>query len=209
MSHSSRLADDLSYIRDLAEAGQNAPLLGGRFLAMWGALATLGYGGHFLIATGVTDFGLGPMAYLAWWLGLGVIGGVGQYLLVKGSADKPGNASAGNRVQGVLWMTAGVFLGVYFTGLIARILITGAGMEGFYWSVPMVLGIYGIGQYVTGEISDQKVLKFAGIAAFAGVMAAVFLTGAEYIWLVGAVSAFLAVCVPGVLMARAEPSGTV
>lgn len=209
MSQPPSLADDLSYIRDLAEAGQNAPLLGGRFLAMWGALVTLGYGGHFLFASGITDFGLGQMAYLAWWLGLGVIGGVGQYLLVKGTADKPGSASAGNRVQGVLWMTAGVFLGVYFTGLIARMLITGTGTEGFYWSVPMVLGIYGIGQYVTGVISAQKALKFAGIAAFAGVMAAVFLTGTEYIWLVGAVSAFLAVCVPGVLMARAEPSETV
>ena len=34
MSHSS-LTDDLSYLRDMAEAGQNAPLLGGRFLSWW------------------------------------------------------------------------------------------------------------------------------------------------------------------------------
>lgn len=208
MNRSSRLADDLSYIRDLAEAGQNAPLLGGRFLAMWGALATIGYGGHFLIATGVTDFGLGPMAYLGWWIGLGVVGGVGQYLLVKGAAGKPGRASAGNQVQAVLWMTAGVFLSIYFTVLIARMLIAGTGTEGFYWSVPMVLGIYGIGQYVTGVISDRKALKLAGVAAFAGVIAAVFLTGTEYIWLAGAASALLAVCIPGLLMARDEPSRT-
>ena len=35
------LTDDLAYVRDLAEAGQKAPLLGGRFLILWGALTTL------------------------------------------------------------------------------------------------------------------------------------------------------------------------
>lgn len=30
------LKDDLAYVRDLAEAGQQAPLLGGRFLVFWG-----------------------------------------------------------------------------------------------------------------------------------------------------------------------------
>lgn len=209
MSQSSNLADDLSYIRDLAEAGQNAPLLGGRFLAMWGGLVTLGYGGHFLFASGITDFGLGHMSYLAWWFALGVIGAIGQWLLVSRLGDKPGQASAGNRIQGVLWTTAGAFLGVYFSALIIRMLTTGTGTEGFYWSVPMVLGLYGIGQYVTGAISGQRALKFAGIAAFAGVLAATFLTGTEYIWLVGAGSVFLAVCVPGIWMMRAEPSETV
>ncbi len=207
MTRTPSLADDLNYIRDLAEAGQNAPLLGGRFLAMWGGLVSLAYLGHFLIATGTVQ--LGGMAYLYLWIAFGVLGGIGQFLLVSGVRGKAGQASAGNRVQGVLWTTSGMFLSVYFLGLIARMLLTGEGVEGFYWSVPMVLGLYGIGQFVTGEISGQPALKFAGIAAFAGVLAAVFLTGTEYIWLVGAVSAFLAVCVPGLLLMRAEPSETV
>lgn len=207
MTRSPSLAEDLSYIRDLAEAGQNAPLLGGRFLAMWGGLVSLAYLGHFLITTGAVR--LGGEAYLYLWIAFGVLGGIGQYLLVSGARGKPGQASAANRVQAVLWTTSGMFLSVYFLGLIARLLLTGEGVEGFYWSVPMVLGLYGIGQFVTGAISGQGALKFAGIAAFAGVLAAVFLTGTEYIWLVGAASAFLAVCVPGLLMMRAEPSETV
>lgn len=207
MNRTPSLADDLNYIRDLAEAGQKAPLLGGRFLAMWGGLVSLAYLGHFLIATGAVQ--LGGMAFLYLWIAFGLLGGIGQFLLVSGVRGKAGQASAGNRVQAVLWTTSGIFLSVYFLGLIARMLLTGEGVEGFYWSVPMVLGLYGIGQFVTGEISGQPALKLAGIAAFAGVLAAVFLTGTEYIWLVGAVSAFLAVCVPGLLMMRAEPSETV
>lgn len=207
MTRTPSFAEDLNYIRDLAEAGQNAPLLGGRFLAMWGGLVTLAYLGHYLIATGM--IAQGGAAYLYLWIVFGLAGSIGQFLLVSASRGKPGQASAGNRVQAVLWMTSGMFLFVYFVGLIVRMLITGEGVEGFYWSVPMVLGLYGIGQFVTGAISGQGALKFAGIAAFAGVLAAVFLTGTEYIWLVGSAAAFLAVCVPGILMMRAEPSETV
>ncbi len=207
MNRPSNLTDELSYIRDLAEAGQNAPLLGGRFLAMWGGLVALAYSGHFLITTGA--FGLEPSAYMFVWGGFAVVGGLGQFLLQRGAEKKPGQSSAANRVQGVLWTTAGFLMFAYFASLIARMILTGTGTEGFYWSVPMVLGLYGIGQFVTGEISGQSALKFAGLAAFAGVIAAVFMTGTEYIWLVGSVSAFVAVCLPGFMMMRAEPSETV
>lgn len=201
------LSSDLAYVRDLAEAGQNAPLLGGRFLVMWGGLVTLAYTGHYLIATDA--FGLPSFSYLVLWLGFGLVGGIGQYLLVAAMRDKPGGASTGNRIQSVLWTTSGFFLFVYFVGLMTRVFFTGEGIEGFYWSVPMVLGLYGIGQFVTGAMTGSVALKFAGIAAFAGVLAATFLTGTEYIWLVGAASAFAAVFVPGLLMMRAEPSETV
>lgn len=207
MTRAVSLSSDLAYLRDLAEAGENAPLLGGPFLAMWGGLVSLAYAAHFAVSQGL--FGLEPSAYWVVWAIFGVVGGIGQFLLVKGQREKPGRASAGNRVQAMLWMTAGLFMFVYFAGLIARLAMTGDGIEGFYWSVPMVLGIYGIGQFVTGAISGQTALKFAGIAAFAGVLAAVFLTGTEYIWLVGSASAFAAVCVPGLMMMRAEPAETV
>ncbi len=201
------LSSDMAYVRDLAEAGQNAPLLGGRFLAMWGGLVSIAYACHFLIATG--SFGLSPSAYWILWLGMVLVGGAGQFLLVSVMRGKPGGASTGNRVQSVLWTTSGFFLFVYFVGLMARVFFTGEGIEGFYWSVPMVLGLYGIGQFVTGAMTGSAALKFAGVAAFAGVLAATFLTGTEYIWLVGAASAFAAVFVPGLLMMRAEPSETV
>lgn len=201
------LSSDLAYVRDLAEAGGNAPLLGGRFLALWGGLVTLAYTGHYLIATGA--FGLPSFSYLALWLSMGVAGGIGQFLLEPSVRGKPGGSSAGNRVQNVLWTTAGLFFFVYFAGLMARVFLTGEGVEGFYWSVPMVLGLYGIGQFVTGAMTGSRALRFAGIAAFAGVLAATFLTGSEYIWLVGAATAFLAVFIPGLMMMRAEPSETV
>jgi hypothetical protein len=139
MASARNLSEDLTCIRDLAEAGQNAPLLGGLFLAMWGGLVTLAHTGHDLIATGA--FGVAPFSCLVLWLSTGLLGGIGQF--------------------------------------------------------------------VTGAMTGSAALQLAGVAAFAGLLAATFLTGTEYIWLVGAASAFAAVFVPGLMMMRAEPSETV
>ncbi len=207
MTRSPSLAEDLSYIRDLAEAGQNAPLLGGRFLVMWGALITLAYTGHFLIATGM--IGLGPDAFWMLWCGVAGLGVLAQIVLSRRFAAKACAASIGNRVQADLWTVAGFFLFAYFAGVIGRIVIFGTGLEGFVWSVPVVIGLYGIGQLVTGLMTHRGALKFAGVAAlFAAALAGV-LSGTHYVWLVGAAAAFLAVFIPGIMMMRAEPSETV
>ena len=76
----STLESDLEYIRELAEAGQTAPLLGGRFLSWWGGMMTLAYSGHFLIASGYT--GLGPEAIGGLWLAFGIIGLGGFFFLL-------------------------------------------------------------------------------------------------------------------------------
>lgn len=205
MSHS--ISSDLAYVRDLAEAGQNAPLLGGRFLAWWGGLMTIAYIGHYLIATGAA--GVPPQSLWMWWLAVTPLGLAGQFLLQRFLPAKPGASSAGNRVQAILWSCAGFLLFAFFAGVIARVVLFDGGYEGFYWSVPLVIGLYGLGQLVTGWIADNGALRFAGIAAFAGTAIAVMLTGTEYVWLAGSAVAFLAVCVPGLMLLRAEPATTV
>jgi cation transport ATPase len=207
MTHANTLSSDLAYVRDLAEAGQNAPLLGGRFLAWWGGLMTFAYLGHYLIASGAA--GVGMETLWVWWVGITSLGLAGQFLMQKLFPAKPGASSPGNRVQSVLWMSAGFALFAYFAGVFGRVLAFGEGIEGFYWSVPMVIGLYGLGQLVTGLIAGQAALRFAGFAALTGSAAAGLLSGSEYVWLVGAAVAFLAVFAPGVWMLRREPATTV
>lgn len=207
MASNGTLTSDLAFVRDLAEAGQNAPLLGGRFLAWWGGLMTLAYIGHYLIATGALGFG--PQYLWHWWLPISLLGVAGQFFLRRSSQSKPGESSTGNRVQSVVWMSAGFVLFAFFIGVIARTVFFGGGYEGFYWSVPLVIGLYGLGQFVTGTIAGNGALKFAGLAAFAGTTAAAVLSGTEYVWLAGAAVAFLAVFAPGLLLMRREPATTV
>lgn len=201
------LSNDLAYVRDLAEAGHNAPLLGGRFLVWWGGLMTVAYTGHFLIAT--EAFGIGPEILWAWWFSITALGGIGQFALRRSVESKPGGSSTGNRVQSVVWMSAGFVLFAFFMGVIIRTLFFGGGYEGFYWSVPIVIGLYGLGQFVTGMIAGHGALRFAGLAAFAGTTAAAILSGTEFVWLVGAAVALVAVCIPGLMLLRREPAMTV
>ena len=201
------LTDDLAYVRDLAEAGQKAPLLGGRFLILWGALTTLAYLGHYAIATGM--WGLSPMAFAFLWIGYVVLGMGGMFIMQAGfSARKPGAASVGNQVSRIVWQAAGYFLGAYFMGAFIAALL-GQGTAAFMWSVPMVIGLYGLAQYVSGVMAQNRILSFSGSAAMASTLPAVLLMQTPYIVLLGSAVAALCVLLPGLLLMRNEPSETV
>ncbi|MEQ3629445.1 MAG: hypothetical protein ABNH49_12375 [Hyphomonas sp.] len=201
------LTDDLAYARDLAEAGQKAPLLGGRFLILWGALTTLAYLGHYAIATGM--WGLSPMAFAFLWIGYVVLGMGGMFIMQAGfSAHKPGAASVGNQVSRIVWQAAGYFLGAYFMGAFISALL-GQGTAAFMWSVPMVIGLYGLAQYVSGVMAQNRILSLSGSAAMASTLPAVLLMQTPYIVLLGSAVAALCVLLPGLLLMRNEPSETV
>lgn len=96
---------DLAYLREMAEAGAKAPLLGGRFMVWWGGLTGLVAFVHWLIITGTLDFG--AQALWPLWLGYMVLGSVGSAVLGWSLRNKPGTGSMGNRVQQVLWPVLG------------------------------------------------------------------------------------------------------
>ncbi|MEZ5946374.1 MAG: hypothetical protein R3C13_04250 [Hyphomonas sp.] len=201
-------ADDLAYIRDLAEAGQKAPLLAGRFLAWWGGLAALAYVGHYLISSGALGL---PLYYVSWMWGVFFVLGFGgfKFMQLTFPPAKPGAGSAGNRVSALVWMGAGFMLFAFFAGVIAKSFLDGSASIGFLWSVPVVLGAYGLSQLTSGLIAQSRPLIVAGWVAIASVFAAVLLVGREEIWLLGAAVAFSTVFVPGMILMREEPSETV
>jgi|GEM_PF-1556277 hypothetical protein len=56
-------------------------------------------------------------------------------------ASKPGAASTGNKVSGLVWMGAGMTLFAFFAGAVLRLLADGMASDAFVWSVPLVLGV--------------------------------------------------------------------
>ncbi|WP_146739650.1 hypothetical protein [Hyphomonas pacifica] len=201
------MADDLAYIRDLAEAGKNAPLLGGRFLVLWGGLTAAAYLGHYAIAEGM--FGLQPVAFAIMWIAYVTLGVGGMYLMKMSYPNsKPGRASTDNKVSALVWQASGYFLGAYFLGAFLSAMMLNV-FSPFIWSVPMVVGLYGLSQYVSGVIANTAPLKLAGIAAMLSVVPAILLSGTNYMWLFGAAVAAICVLVPGIILMRREPSETV
>ncbi|MEM1147302.1 MAG: hypothetical protein AAGH49_05875 [Pseudomonadota bacterium] len=201
------LQDDLAYVRDLAEAGQQAPLLGGRFLTFWGVLTSIAYFLHFAMTV---DWVTWPNSAYAWvWGSFIVVGMIGQTLLGYSIRNKPGSHSVGNRSEATVWMAGGVALFVYFGILIIKSLLGGETVSGFETSLPIVFAIYGTGLITSGLMGGVKTLTYAGFGAFAMLALAVWFDGTDFSWAVASFGAFCTVLVPGLVLLRNEPKSIV
>lgn len=200
--------EDLTYIRELAEAGQAAPLLGGRFLAWWGGLVTLAYAGHFAIASGLAGIG-GGAAYAYLWAGFALVGIIGYLALIRTLGAKPGQASAGNRAEATVWMIAGFTLFAYFGTLTVKAVSGGDAVAGFTGSLPLVFSAYAIGLFTSGAMARNGVLKAAAFGALGMVALSTWFNGGASIWAIAALGAFLTVFVPGVVMLLREPKSVI
>ncbi len=201
------LRDDLAYVRDLAEAGQQAPLLGGRFLTFWGVLTTTAYFLHYAIAANL--FGWPEVAYAWVWGSFIVIGGIGQAALGRSIRNKPGSNSAGNRAEATVWMAGGFALFAYFGTLIVKSIFVGGPMPGFEASLPIVFAIYGTGLITSGIMGNVKPLIYAGYGALAMIAFAIWFDGSDASWAVASIGAFLTVLVPGLILMRQEPKSVI
>ncbi|MEP1145184.1 MAG: hypothetical protein ABJH52_15800 [Henriciella sp.] len=201
------MQDDLAYVRDLAEAGQQAPLLGGRFLALWGTLTTVAYLLHYSIASDL--FGWPETAYGWVWGSFLVVGIAGQALLGYTIRNKPGGNSVGNRSEATVWMAGGFALFAYFGTLILKSLITGDAAPGFESSLPIVFAIYGTALITSGTMGNVKTLTVAGYGALAMVALALWFDGTVTTWAIASLGAFLTVFLPGVSLMRQEPKSVV
>lgn len=203
----STLQDDLAYVRDLAEAGQQAPLLGGRFLTFWGVLTSVAYFLHYSIAAEL--FGWPKTAYAWVWGSFIVFGIIGQAVLGYTIRNKPGGHSVGNRSEATVWMAGGFALFAYFGTVIVKSLVAGTPAPGFEASLPIVFAIYGTGLVTSGIMGNQKTLTYAGYGAFAMLALALWFEGTDFSWAVASLGAFLTVLVPGLIMMRQEPKNVV
>ena len=197
---------DLNYLREIAESGQTAPLLGGRFLAWWGGLTTIAYAGHWLIAS--DTLGVDASAYGWLWSIFLVLGIGGQIVLSRTfPAGKPGANSMGNRAEQVVWQAAGFALFAYFAPLMLKSFISGTGDMGFAWSFAVVFMLYGVALITAGALGESPVLQRAGIASLCLVPLATWFAGTVTSWLLASVGAALCVFLPGVLLLKHEPKG--
>jgi hypothetical protein len=202
------VSEDLDYLRDLAEAGQRSPLLGGRFMVWWGALAMMSYGAHASVASQLVSAPAYSLALI--WLAFGILGPLGSAILGRAMDEgKPGASSAGNRVQRAVWIASGLAFIAFFAGVVIVSITGKAPSAGFEWSVPFVFAIYGIAQITSGSIAGHFILRLAGGVSFAVVLGAVLLVGTVWLYWLAAAGAGLVILVPGLALLRAEPATVV
>ncbi len=198
----STTADDIRFVKQLAEQGAYAPLLSGRFMVLWGLLLSLAYFGHHCALNGL----LGPQKTIfAWiWLPFAIVGALGHVLLARTMPAKAGAGSAGNRAARAVWLAAACTLVSMVVGS-AIAAETGAGPATFDWVAPVAFGVYSCALIVTGSLSNNRIVITAGAGAviMVGLFTGMILSPDRY--LVAAGGVVLTVLVPGLFLLRAEP----
>ena len=203
MTQASQTApDDIAYVRQLAESGARAPLVGGRFMAWWGLLVTIGWTAQHLALNGV--IGDGGAIFGIIWMTFGVVGALGQLLLARSMPAKAGQGSAGNRASRTVW-GAGAFAilsMVVGVGVLAK---TGGGYQLFDWIVPVAFAVYACALLVTGALAGDKIALAAGYGAVAmvGLFTAFIFHADRY--LLAAAGAAATILLPGILLVLREP----
>jgi hypothetical protein len=202
MSGPSTTADDIRFVKQLAEQGAHAPLLSGRFMAWWGLLLSLAYFAHHCALNGI----LGPqMTIFAWiWLPFAILGVLGHALLSRTMPAKAGAGSAGNRAARAVWLAAVCTIVSMVVGS-AIAAETGARPATFDWVAPVAFGVYACALIVTGSLSNNRTVTAAGAGAviMVGLFTGMILSPDRY--LIAAAGIALTVLLPGLLLLRAEP----
>lgn len=196
--------DDLAYIRQLAESGASAPLIGGRFMAWWGLLVVAGWTAQHFAIHGVIGDGGGAIFGII-WIAFGAIGATGQALIRRTMPAKAGAGSAGNRAARVVWAAGAFAIGSMVVGVLW--LSRSAGFGVFDWIVPVAFAVYAVALLATGSLAGERIVTLAGVGAVAmvGLFTALILDPNRY--LVAAGGAAATVLLPGLLLLAREPKG--
>ncbi len=197
---------DIAYLRDLAEAGERAPLVGGSHAVWWGGTATLVLLFHWAIITGRAP--VGPEMLWPIWLGFIVIGSVGGALLGRALRDKPGQGSAANRA-GVVWTVQGFMTIAVFIAITVGVFIGRLDPMMFNFILPVALFGYAVGWLTQAGVARSWVIGAPGVVAALGMMVCVILVTTAEVYLAAAVTIFASALVPGLFMMRAGPKETI
>ena len=188
---SAKAAEDLAFLRDLAEAARNTPFRGGDYLIAaggWFALASLVV---WLGAQGV----LGPSRSLAYFAfpicGLGFAGTV-AYLMRR---DRGRVETAANRALGMAWAAIGWSILAFCTG--AAVMAYRGQPFALNTITMFVVSVYGIGWALAATITRQGWMSVTAFFTFLTVPVFGALVGSGQEFLAYAITLVLIAVIPG------------
>ncbi|MES1157017.1 MAG: hypothetical protein ABUL73_04470 [Alphaproteobacteria bacterium] len=202
MTHE-EIADDVAFVRSLAEQGRNAPLIGGGFLVLFGTLLAICYGVQWALLTDA--FGHAPgYAYPLLWIGYGVIVGIGAFIIGRRVMRLPGASSIVNRVDRTVWRGVSLGIGVVILGTIVR-----ATMQQDPMAPNAIMAaaftMFGVAQGATAVIAGKAWLRWVSLLSFSvGVVLWIFINE-PWAYLLAAIASVVVLLAPGLVLMRQEP----
>jgi hypothetical protein len=198
-------AADLSYLRNLATAGQNAPLMAGPYLVAGGAWFAAASLLQWPVIRDVLGLDAGQ-AVLAWLL---AAAGFAVHLTVLLRRDRGRAENTSNRAVNAVWSGIGWCIFAFWVG--AAIMSYRKGDAFLMNAISLhVLAVYGVGWTVAAVMTGRGWMQFNAAMALltVPVLGALVGTGQEY--LAYAIALVLTAIVPGLRIMResrlVEPS---
>jgi hypothetical protein len=194
---------DLNYLRSVAESGEQAPLIGGRFLVIWGGLGIIACIAHWAIMAQFVP--VEPQYVGAVWLIYGVAGLLLTAVACRGLRLKPGSGSVANRVNSVAWRSVGLGTGFYVAGVIFSVTALDASPVLFDSILTIAFFGYAIAFAVTAAISSEKWLFGPAWMSIAGAALSPAFYGRPELYLLAATIILFAAVLPGFRLMSREP----
>ena len=202
------LADDLAYVRTLAEEGAHAPLVSGRYFLIWGTVMAAASGFVYLGVLGLVPFS--GVGYMMPWVIAGILGWVLTFTIGSRSWAKPGAATLGNKTASAVWFAVGVMMTLFFVAInFTHARYVSDGVPAYFMFTllfPISFGMYGIAFYATAVAARTPWLKGFVILALAIAMLSFFLLTSPHQFLVGAIGIVVCAVVPGLILIAREPA---
>ena len=196
--------DDLAYLRSVAEAGQQAPSLAGRYFLWWGGLAAPALLAHWSIITGLA--GIEPSLVGFVWMAYGIIGMTGTFVLRRALRDKPGAGAVNNRGEAAVWNGVMWLIAAYAIGAVIA-LFAGRGGLILFDTIPLVaFGGYGVSFWVSSSLGGPRWMRPMAIIAWLACGAGMTLVGSPALYLYSAAAVAVLALLPGLVLVRGEPS---
>jgi hypothetical protein len=194
------IEDDLAYVRQVAEAGQNAPYIGGIDLAVFGGLTATAFTGHWAIGA----LGLPVYGYPLMWMGYGFCMFIAGQFTRKRSERLPGNGAIGNRVDVAVWTGVTFAILAVVAGILGRATLSGD-PNMVNWILPATFSLYGVALFTVGRIAAQALLSGAAIIAFLAATVTALMVDHRDVYLIGAGLVVVTIVLPGLVMLAREP----
>ncbi|WP_300545878.1 hypothetical protein [Maricaulis sp.] len=195
---------DLAYLRSVAESGERAAPLGGRFFLWWGGLASIALLAHWFVISG--HAGILP-AYVGFvWMVYGVVGLAGSFVLARTLTGKPGRGAVNNRGESAVWQGMVWLVAAYAIGAVVAMFL-GRGHALLFDTIPLVaFGGYGVSYWVTARLGGPRWMTALAIVSWLASGIGLSLVGTAELYLFAAAMVSVLAVVPGIVLLRGEPA---
>lgn len=198
---------DLAWLKSIAESGAGAPLIGGRYLLLWGGLSVLATLAHGLVLAGIVPVPVAGVGVI--WLIYGIVGGVASRLIGSGLSEKPGATSAANRVARAAWTTVGFGIFGYVLAILLWTSLFGAPVVLFDSILTIAFFGYAFAFSVTAALSGRKWLYGPALLSGLAAMATPVLYGSATLYFAASAVILVTAVIPGIAMMVREPGKAV